>query len=71
MKKSEVILHMYHNLLVNKSICKKDIIDKFGVSSLRFARYLADIRAFLVKEGLSYQLIYERKVDRYYLVRLR
>ena len=71
MKKSEVILHMYHCLLVNNSICKKEVLDKFGISSLRFARYLADIRSFLVKEQLSYQLIYERKVDRYYLVRLR
>lgn len=70
MKKSEVLLHMYHCLLVNKSISKHDVMDKFGISSLRFARYLADIRAFLVKEGLSYQLIYERKVDRYILARI-
>lgn len=71
MKKSEVILHLYHCLLVNKSISKKEVLDEFGISSLRFARYLADIRSFLVNERLSYQLIYERKVDRYCLVRLR
>jgi hypothetical protein len=71
MKKSEVILHIYHRLLVNKSIYKKEITDKFDLSGLRFARYIAEIRSFLVKENLSYQLIYERKTDKYSLVRIR
>lgn len=69
MKKSDVLLHMYHCLLVNKSLSKQEVIKRFNISSLRFARYLADIRAFLVKESLAYQVIYERKVDRYYLIR--
>lgn len=71
MKKSDILLHIYHCLLVNKNVSKQEIMKKFSISGLRFARYLADIRSFLVKEGLSYQIIYERKVDRYYLVRNR
>ncbi len=71
MKKSDILLHVYHTLLISKTVSKHDVMAKFGISSLRFARYLSDIRSYFVREGLPYQIVYERKVDRYYLLKIR
>lgn len=71
MKKSEIILHIYHHLLLDKNVSKEETMKEFDISSLKFARYISDIRSFLVNEKIGYQLAYERKIDRYCLIRIR
>lgn len=67
MSKSEVVLIIFYRLYTQKTIRKSDILCDCGINSLTFARYLADIRCFLVEANLPFELLYDKKNDCYSL----
>lgn len=67
MSKSEVVLIIFYRLYTQKTIRKSDILCGCGINSLTFARYLADIRCFLVEANLPFELLYDKKNDCYSL----
>lgn len=70
MSKSEVVLIIFYRLYTQKTIRKSDILCDCGINSLTFARYLADIRCFLVEANLPFELLYDKKNDCYSLSRI-
>ena len=70
MSKSEVVLIIFYRLYTQKAIRKSDILCDCGINSLTFARYLADIRCFLVETNLPFELLYDKKNDCYSLSRI-
>lgn len=67
MSKSEVVLIIFYRLYTQKTIRKSDILCDCGINSLTFARYLADIRCFLIEANLPFELLYDKKNDCYSL----
>lgn len=67
MSKSEVVLIIFYRLYTRKMIRKSEILCDCGINSLTFARYLADIRCFLVEANLSFEILYDKKNDCYSL----
>lgn len=67
MSKSEVVLIIFYRLYTQKTIRKSDILSDCDITSLTFARYLADIRCFLLEAALPYELVYDRRNDCYSL----
>lgn len=70
MSKSEVVLIIFYRLYTQKTIRKSDILCDCGINSLTFARYLADIRCFLIEANLPFELLYDKKNDCYSLSRI-
>ena len=59
------------NMLKNRGYVKKeDIINDLEISELSFWRYIQEIKAFIYNFNLPYELIYDRKNERYYLTDL-
>lgn len=65
MNKSEVVLIIFYRLYTQKKIRKADILYDCDINSLTFARYLSDIRCFLVEAGLPFELLYDKRNDCY------
>lgn len=69
MKKSEIVLYIFYLLLTNKEIRKEDIMSATDINSLTFARYLSDIRNFLVQNlNCCYEIKYRKSTSKYVLV---
>lgn len=68
MKKTDVILDILYTLLTTKKLKKGDIISKYQISSITFARYIADVRGFFAENAPKYVVIYN-KDKRYYALK--
>lgn len=67
MSKSEVVLIIFYRLYTQKTIRKSEILCDCGINSLTFARYLADIRCFLLEANLPFEILYNKTNDCYSL----
>lgn len=68
--KGQGLLYIF-NMLKNRGYVKKeDIINDLEISELSFWRYIQEIKAFIYNFNLPYELIYDRKNERYYLTDL-
>ena len=60
MKKCDVILSIFYSLITNKKIKKMDVIEEYKLTSITFARYIAEIRDFLAERAPHLELIYNK-----------
>lgn len=67
MTKSEVVLIIFYRLYTQKTIRKSDICSDCDITGLTFARYISDIRCFLIEAALPYELLYDKRNDCYTL----
>ena len=68
--KGQGLLYIF-NMLKNRGYVKKeDIINDLEISELSFWRYIQEIKAFIYNFNLPYELIYDRKNERFYLTDL-
>ena len=68
--KGQGLLYIF-NMLKNRGYVKKeDIINDLEISELSFWRYIQEIKAFIYNFNLPYELIYDRKNERYSLTDL-
>lgn len=67
--KSQAILYIFNALLDKGYITKSEIISELEISELVFWRDIQEIKAFFCNFGLYYDIVYERKSQRYVLVK--
>ena len=67
--KSQAILYIFNALLDKGYITKSEIMSELEISELVFWRDIQEIKAFFCNFGLYYDIVYERKSQRYVLVR--
>ena len=67
MNKSENVLLIFYKFLSEKRLSKDEVMKECTISSLTFARYLADIRNFLDRNLPCYEVMYDKKENIYYL----
>ena len=52
---------------INPSLKKEEILDALEITDLSFWRYIQEIKAFIYNFNLPYELIYDRRSERYIL----
>ena len=67
MKKSEIVLFMFYHLLQFNELTKSDVMEEFKITTLTFARYLSDIRCFLIEKVPELEVVYDKVTDKYLL----
>lgn len=65
--KSQAIVFIYEQLLKNKTISKEDIQNVISISDVTFRRYIQELRAYLVNFNKDYEIVFEKKYDKYLL----
>ena len=68
LRKSQILLAIYERLRKGEKLRPLDIESEFGISRPTFHRYIAEIRAFLVNENISMELLFV-KAENYYCLR--
>lgn len=71
MKKCDVILSIFYSLITNKKIKKMDVIEEYKLTSITFARYIAEIRDFLAERAPHLELIYNKSKSIYILKEIK
>ena len=67
MNKCDIVLVIFYTLLTEKRLKKEDIMSEYEVSNATFARYIAEIRNFLLEKEPALELTYNRKKKQYFL----
>ena len=67
MNKCDIVLVIFYTLLKEKRLKKEDIMSEYEVSNATFARYIAEIRNFLLENEPALELTYSRKKKQYFL----
>ncbi len=67
LSKSQIILYIYDVLLSNKEITINDVMNKYGISTRTFRRYISEINSFLCNNYRNQSIIYDSKRKCYYL----
>lgn len=57
--KSQIILYIYDDLINHKEIYINDIVNKYGISTRTFRRYIAEINAFLFNNYRNQSIQYD------------
>ena len=66
--KGQGLLYIF-NILKNRGYVKKEeILNALEITDLSFWRYIQEIKAFIYNFNLPYELIYDRRSERYILV---
>lgn len=63
--KSQALLFIFNTLMERGYLKKTEIIDELQISEVTFWRNIQEIRAFLCNFNLFYDLVYDRKENRY------
>lgn len=66
--KGQGLLYIFDMLKNRGYVKKEDIINDLEISELSFWRYIQEIKAFIYNFNLPYELTYDRKNERYYLI---
>lgn len=67
--KSQALMHILSVLIKNGYVDKNDIISRLEINDLTYRRYIQEIRAFLINFDQPYELIYNKREDRYELIK--
>ena len=67
MNKCDIVLVIFYTLLKEKRLKKEDIMSEYEVSNATFARYIAEIRYFLLEKEPALELTYSRTKKQYFL----
>ena len=67
MNKCDIVLVIFYTLLKEKRLKKEDIMSEYEVSNATFARYIAEIRNFLLEKEPALELTYSRTKKQYFL----
>ena len=70
MNKCDIVLVIFYTLLKEKRLKKEDIMSEYEVSNATFARYIAEIRDFLLEKEPALELTYSRTKKQYFLINL-
>ena len=65
--KSQIVLYIYDDLISHKEIYINDIVNKYGISTRTFRRYIAEINAFLFNNYRNQSIQYDLKEKVYRL----
>lgn len=66
--KGQGLLYIF-NILKNRGYVKKEeILNALEITDLSFWRYIQEIKAFIYNFNLPYELIYDRRSERYVLI---
>ncbi len=65
--KAQAIVFIYEQLLKNKTISKEDIQNVISISDVTFRRYIQELRAYLINFNKNYEIIFEKKSEKYLL----
>ena len=65
--KSQIVLYIYDDLINHKEIYINDIVNKYGISTRTFRRYIAEINAFLFNNYRNQSIQYDLKEKVYRL----
>lgn len=65
--KTQAIVFIYEQLLKNKTISKEDIQNVISISDVTFRRYIQELRAYLVNFNKDYEIVFEKKYEKYLL----
>ena len=66
--KGQGLLYIF-NILKNRGYVKKEeILNALEITDLSFWRYIQEIKAFIYNFNLPYELIYDRRSERYILI---
>lgn len=66
--KGQGLLYIF-NILKNRGYVKKEeILNALEITDLSFWRYIQEIKAFIYNFNLPYELIYDRRNERYVLI---
>lgn len=65
--KTQAIVFIYEQLLKNKTISKEDIQNVISISDVTFRRYIQELRAYLINFNKNYEIIFEKKSEKYLL----
>ena len=65
--KSQIVLYIYDDLINHKEIYINDIVNKYGISTRTFRRYIAEINAFLFNNYKNQSIQYDLKEKVYRL----
>ncbi len=57
--KGQVLLYIYDELLNNKKISTKDIVEKFNISIRTFRRYISELNSFLFNNFKNQEVVYD------------
>ena len=66
--KSQALMHILSVLIQDRYVDKNDIISRLEINDLTYRRYIQEIRAFLINFNQPYELIYNKREDRYELI---
>lgn len=61
-------MHILSVLIQDRYVDKNDIISRLEINDLTYRRYIQEIRAFLINFNQPYEVIYNKREDRYYLI---
>lgn len=67
--KSQALLYIFVTLLEKGYITKDDILSNLEITELQFWRYIQEIKAYLYNFDTGYELSYDRKKERYVLLK--
>ena len=65
--KGQGLLYIFNILKSRGYIKKEEITNELEITDLSFWRYIQEIKAFIYNFNLPYELIYDRKSERYIL----
>lgn len=66
--KSQIVLYIYDDLISHKEIYINDIVNKYGISTRTFRRYIAEINAFLFNNYKNQSIQYDSIKKSYSLI---
>ena len=67
--KSQAMLYIFNSLLEKGYLTKSEIMSELEISELAFWRDIQEIKAFFYNFNLYYDVVYDRKSQRYLLVK--
>lgn len=68
MKKCEAILYMYSELMRHREISKGAMMEKCDIQPMTFSRYISEIRTYFMEHDAYFDVIYDRKNEKYRLI---
>ena len=68
--KTQHVLFIFDELIKGKTIKSKEIIDKFGITSRTFSRYISEINCYFFNFFAYKEVRYSRSKREYYLADL-
>ena len=66
--KGQGLLYIFNILKIRGYVKKEEILDALEITDLSFWRYIQEIKAFIYNFNLPYELIYDRRNERYVLI---